>query len=500
MLKTSPLSKMPTQLPNAGIPGPIPEDFDFDARVAPPDALMMPEIPLQTRVARNVEIEKFNNDSIFRTVTAKETMVPRPEDLDIGPPLKRSYAFTDDEYQEFVDSEALCSTLSPLPVALVRYIEAERARLKKVAEVGRQLDKEKEAETKMRTKLLGSMQLVDPVKRVPAQRDRVIIPTTFLLCIKNKMCPPLNFFTNEHIEVVNYSPQDIHFKLLRPWADEDATEKVQLLDMPKMIALWGSDDSPASLTPFRFVEASDNLLAALELLCGPSSSASSTLNSGPSATPLSDLSYATEYRKHRDFFVQLDNFELTFPDWYPFEVKARRDILKGILFDWDAYASEVLLRIRLGELEREHRPHLPSFKRPAEQEPTSAYKSPRMSRNDTSPASARPRQSFRSGTTRAPQCLICAKGHTYRDHPPGATAFEDGKPFFSRYRDNALWTSKPYKGSPSKRICTLYNLNRFCDNRHGSDTIHACSLCGAQHAAFERSSACDRTFDGYIQA
>ncbi|KAF5376117.1 hypothetical protein D9615_007777 [Tricholomella constricta] len=467
---------MDLELPNAGIPGPIPEDFDIDAHVALPDVLMVPEIPLQTRIERNMQIEKYNNQSIFKTITAKETPCPWPEDLDIGPPLKHGYAFTDDEFKELIKSETLCATLSPLPVALIRFTEGKRTRLKKVAEVGRQLEKEKdkENETKMRTRLLGSMQLVDPVKRVPARRGRISIPTTYLLCIKNKMCPPLNFFTNERIEMVNYSPQDIHFKLLCPWADEDSSEKVQLLDMPKMIGLWGSDESPTCLTPFRFVEASNNLFAALELLCSPSSPDSSTLDSASSATSLSGFSYAMEFRKHRDFFVQLDNFELTYPDWYPFEVKARRDILKGVLFDWDAYASEVLLRVRLGELDHKRRSHAPVNKCPSDHDFNPANKFPRLHCNEASLPSSHLRQSFRPGSTRAPQCLICTKGHSFRDHPLGTSAFKDGKPFFSRYRDNALWTSKPYNENSPKRICTLFNLNRFCDNRHGPDAVHAC--------------------------
>ncbi|KAF5369201.1 hypothetical protein D9615_009969 [Tricholomella constricta] len=362
--------QMSAQLPNAGIPGPIPDDFDFDAHMAVPDALTMPEIALPIRISRNVEIEAYNNDSVFRTVNAKETPSPRPVDLDIGPPLRRLYSLSDEEFQELVNSEALCASLAPLPIALLRFIESERAISKKTAERDRQAEREKdrEGDTKTRTKLLGSMQLVDPVKRVPAQRDRISIPTTYLLCIKNKLCPPLNFFTNEHIDAVNYAPQEIHFKLLRPWADEDTTEKVQLLDMPKMISLWGSDDASTCLSPFRFVEATGNLLAALELLCDPSPSVSATMGSvtPSSAVAPSVPSYASEYKKHRDFFLQLDNFEVTYADWYPFELKARRDILKGVLFDWDAYASEVLLRVRLGELERERRPKRAS-------EPDSAY-------------------------------------------------------------------------------------------------------------------------------
>ncbi|KAF5368148.1 hypothetical protein D9615_010187 [Tricholomella constricta] len=452
---------MSTRLPNAGIPGPISEDFNFDAHLSLPDAL----------------------DNV------KETPCPRPADLDIGPPLRRSYGFTDEEFQEFVDSEVLCSTLSPLPVTLVRLIEGERARLKKVAEVDRQTekDREKEAETKTRTKLLGSMHLVDPVKRVPARRDRITIPTTYLLCIKNKMCPPLNFFTNERMETVNYLPQEVHYKLLRPWGDEDSSEKVQLLDMPKMISLWGSDESYTCLSPFRFVEASNNLLAALELLCNPSPSVATIGTESPVSIPQETApTFATEYKKHRDFFTQLDNFEVTYSDWYSFELKARRDILKGVLFDWDAYASEVLLRVRLGDLERERRSAPAVFKRHADSEPFSSNKMPRFSRGEAPPTSLRSRQPFRPGPTRMPQCLICAKGHSFRDHPTSSTSFEDGKPFFARVRNNTLWTAKPHKGGGAKKICIFYNLNKFCDNRHGADALHvARAPLGTQAMSFD---------------
>ncbi|KAF5385898.1 hypothetical protein D9615_002210 [Tricholomella constricta] len=367
--------------------GPLHEDFDFEEHLNVPDAHRMPEIPLSLRVSRNVDIKKYNDESIFKTVSAKETPCPRPVDLDIGPTLCQPYAYTDEEMQEMVDSQAVCATLSPLPLELVRFIEAEHLRSKKVAEVDRQ---DKDMESKAWTRLLGSMCLVDPVKRVPAQRDRITIPTTYLLCIKNKLCPPLNFFTNDRIDLVNYSPQDVHFKLLRPWSDEDSSEKVQLLDMPKMISMWGADDVSTCLTPYRYTEASADLLTALELLCNPLSSSTSTSTTG-TETPSSEAatsvySYATEFKKHRDFFLQLDNYETTFKDWYPFEVKACRDILKGILFDWDVYASEVLLRICLGSLERERKAATPAFKRPFEQGHFTGSKTPRASRSDSAPS------------------------------------------------------------------------------------------------------------------
>jgi hypothetical protein len=77
-------------------------------------------------------------------------------------------------------------------------------------------EKEKEAETKTRASLLGSMWLANPTPCVMGKYALPVIPTTYLLGIKNKACPPLNFFTNEHIKTVNHSPQNIHIKFSHP--------------------------------------------------------------------------------------------------------------------------------------------------------------------------------------------------------------------------------------------------------------------------------------------
>ncbi|KAG6899377.1 hypothetical protein C0993_010727 [Termitomyces sp. T159_Od127] len=94
-------------LPNAGIPGPIPEDFDFDGRISLPDGITRFELPLAVRIRENVNIEEFNNTSILKTIAAKNTPIPRPNDLDIGPPFKPLYYYADDEVRDLMDSEAL---------------------------------------------------------------------------------------------------------------------------------------------------------------------------------------------------------------------------------------------------------------------------------------------------------------------------------------------------------------------------------------------------------
>ncbi|GLB43928.1 hypothetical protein LshimejAT787_1501120 [Lyophyllum shimeji] len=81
-----------------------------------------------------------------KTIAVKHTPVPRPEDLDIGPPLKQMYAYSQAEFNELVASEQVCQSLHPLPVGLVRTIAKERAKLKAAADSERLAEKAKERE------------------------------------------------------------------------------------------------------------------------------------------------------------------------------------------------------------------------------------------------------------------------------------------------------------------------------------------------------------------
>ncbi|RDB23646.1 hypothetical protein Hypma_009197 [Hypsizygus marmoreus] len=301
-----------TQLPNAGLEGPLPNDFDFDPHAAVPPSVPRFEILLALHIAQNVTIKRFNNNSILQTGNTIFMPSSCPDDLDIGPPLKTLYCYTENELQELIESEALCSALSPLPILLIRVIDAKCLESQRAAELERQVKKmkEKEVEGKSRTKLLGLLCLVNPIQHVLGKADTIIIPTIYLLSITNKCYPPLNFFTNECIETVNHSSQNVHLKLTWPWDNKNASgEKVNFLDLPKMVSLWESDDHYSCLTLHNFFNASDNFLAALRLLCCPSEDTPTT--------------YAAEYQKHRDFFCQLSNLEETYPSWYSFELKAQ---------------------------------------------------------------------------------------------------------------------------------------------------------------------------------
>jgi hypothetical protein len=307
-----------------------------------------------------------------------------------------------------------------------------------------------------------------------------VIPTVYLLGIKNKACPPLNFFTNEHINIVNYSPQEVHVKLARPWgADDPSSEKIPLLDMPKMVSLWGSDDIHSCLTPLRYIEASANFLHALELL-------SITPNDSDSTS----TSYAAEFKQHRDFFLQQHDFEATYQYRYSFELESCHDIMKGVLFDWSVYALRVEVLTHARDL-LEHLASAPGCKRPGDWDMPSTKESKHSLLTDVSSTRISSRSSF-------PTCFLCGKDYRYRDHPSSLTSFEDGQPLFWHLTDTGVKTISSFKGGSPKQICAVWNISRSCNGQHGGDRLHFCSLCGGNHSALERNLLCARITDGQI--
>lgn len=68
-----------------------------------------------------------------------------------------------------------------------------------------------------------------------------------------------------------------------------------------------------------------------------------------SLTDLDDTTHAIKYGKHCEFFAQLNDFEATYPYWYKFELKACREILQGVHFNWNTYALEVTIIQRTQE-------------------------------------------------------------------------------------------------------------------------------------------------------
>ncbi|KAG6886511.1 hypothetical protein C0992_003634 [Termitomyces sp. T32_za158] len=435
--------------------------------------------------ADNVEIEDFNNASISKTVAVKDTPVPRPADLDIGPALKPLFFYSDEEVKELVDSETLCALFAPLPASLLREVVATRSRMRQEAETERQVqrEKDKEVDASIRVKLLGSMEMTNPIERNLGEAKDIVIPTIYLLNIRNRYPPPLHFFTNHRIEQIHNAPQTIHTKVMRPFEmDGDLVEKVQLLDLAKMIPLWGNNDTFECLSPLHFLEASKNLLTCLKLL-----SRAPTEPDGADHPTSNSTNHAIEYGKHLEFFKQVEDFEDTYPLWYKFERDARLDIIMGnVVFNWPKYAArvDVILQSQRALMDSRRRWH-----------PAPATKLARTTYDGDVGTARNPTHSwfFRDS---APACLLCGKTHWFPDHPGNIAMFDDGKPLFTRLAGNQLVIAKSTKGGAIKKVCGVFNLNRPCDNRHGSDALHICSLCGGDHPALARFSSCLRIANG----
>lgn len=305
--------------------------------------------------------------------------------------------------------------------------------------------------------------------------------TVYLFGIKNKAHPPLNFFLNEHIKTINHSPQDVHVKLSCPWgADDTTSEKIPLLDMPKMVSLWGSDNHHSSLTPLRYIEASANFLQALQLLC----------SSNEDQEPTS-ISYALEFKQHRDFFIQQVDFEGSFQLWYSFELESCQDIMKGVLMDWTVYALHIEVLVQAREIMSSSTSFFLGIKCPADVN-THLSKGPRY------PSSVDISSTQVSFQNMTPACLFCGRDHWYCNHPSSSTSFKDGKLLFCCYTDTILWTIKPFKGPSPKQICTVWNISKSCDSQHKADCIHFCSLCSGDHTALECNACCSHVTDGHI--
>ncbi|KAF9055532.1 hypothetical protein BDZ89DRAFT_1056107, partial [Hymenopellis radicata] len=326
---------------------------------------------------------------------------------DVGPPLIPMYAYDEEELQALSSSEDLRNEIRPLPAFVSLYIES-------IRKTKNSKTQDAPAEKGKVKSVLGSMALSHPIVRIPGEQPPIIISDVFLHSIANKMYIPLNWFTNERLELAQHRLHDLHTKLFRPDPTSEGTasdsNRVITFDMLKMTALWGSDSSSTCLSPLQWQEAMKNYHIALVSLAPlpPTSNDPSQL-----APP----SFAGEFFKHFYFFTNYPNFEATYADWYSFERRARNDIFMGILFDRQFYVNEVDGLRRVKEALMLYAPS-PSLKRPSDSDLRNTAKVPRTV-NDSP-------HSFRAGDTAAsartpPSCVACGAPtpfETTRPRPP----------------------------------------------------------------------------------
>ncbi|KAJ7429780.1 hypothetical protein B0H11DRAFT_1921983 [Mycena galericulata] len=470
-----------SNLPYAGIPAPIPDSFDFEGWITLPTHLDPQGRTLKIRNAHNARMELFNEASIDITLLCRDG----DRSADVGPPLKALYGYTSDEMEDMTLGEQYCAAVGPLPVFI--RLQVDRQRRRRAAHL--ELVGSKSPEKAKTRPLLGSMVLVNPITRVPGQQTAVVVADTMLYSLQNKLYPPLNWFTNDRLLLTQHSLHELHTKLMRPEPSLEFPnpDKVLTFDILKMEMLWGSDNTHSCLTPLKWQEAALNLESALVLLCGP-------LDDSPTAKP----THASEFHKHRLFFMNYSKFEENYSVWYAFEREGRHDILKGHLFDAGYYSRQVDGRLHAKEamelysspirrLDREPDLRPSKVPRQTNDSPGSSFRGDRGGDSFRSPPD---RDSFRSG----PACACCTGPHKLREHPIEAVTFGDGKPCFSSYRNGELWTAKPFRGPQTQRICVDYNLPSGCRRPHDpKGRLHICSFCGRDHPALPFNIACSRS-------
>ncbi|KAJ7584506.1 hypothetical protein C8J56DRAFT_893159 [Mycena floridula] len=361
-----------SNLPNAGIPGPVPDTFDFTAQMTIPPDRDPGNTSLAQRNKANCATIIFNDDSIMAT-TLCQLDTARTANLDVGPKLRPLWSYRTDEFDEMVtmyNDQAYRKAIGEIPAFMLVKIHETREALEKAADSVKALkEKSKEAS------LTGSMVLTTPQIRIAGQQPTPDIPAVFLRSIQARQVPPLSFFSDECLRFANERPGELVTKLGPPPVGVTITDSTStvtralVVDSSKMLALagiWKDDRLTSSFTPWHFQECSRNLERALDIL-----SEKVTDVPGVPTKP----TFVGEFRKHLDFFLKYPKFDLLFTDIFALESKFRHQVLSGVLVDFNSYCREVDSLVYAKNALREAAPGQMIFsqKRPAPFDPISDF-------------------------------------------------------------------------------------------------------------------------------
>ncbi|KAF9031281.1 hypothetical protein BDZ89DRAFT_1159011 [Hymenopellis radicata] len=156
-------------LPNAGILPPIPDTFDFEAWRKIPQVMDPTGQSLRVRNAFNCQVEVHNEASADQTLNCRDDRVAHP---DVGPQMQAYYGYAEDDILQMVASQALCTSVGPLPVFILQRVELMRAAKADALEAGKEKSKAKPIQ--------GSLVLHNPIMRVTGQQPDTMIPLVLL--------------------------------------------------------------------------------------------------------------------------------------------------------------------------------------------------------------------------------------------------------------------------------------------------------------------------------
>ncbi|KAJ6449278.1 hypothetical protein C8R45DRAFT_1114769 [Mycena sanguinolenta] len=477
---------MATPLPNAGIVAPIPDSFDFVAWMNPPPAKDPTGRTLRIRNRHNLSAALANEVSINQTLNCRDDRSKYP---DVGTVLVFLYGYTQDDMTHMINSETLWADVSPIP-AFIR-VEVERTRRKRSDRV----EAEKSQKTKGRP-LKGSMVLSNPIVRVPGPRETVVVPLVVQQSVLQKLYVPLSWFTDRRLQMLEHQLDELPTIKFwpQPTLEIPNPEKVLVLDVKKMKGDpdWGSDELASCLSPLKWQQAAANLEATLAIL---------SENVPDVSRAVSKPTFFSEFKKHRRFFMNYYKFEANYTEWYPFEREARHAVLHGFLFDSDYYTRQVdgmlhakkaMVVYASDSLTRKYE-HSSKLQKHGNGGFSSSLASSSRSDSSAGGDNHSERNGNRNSTRSVQTCIACEGNHRLQNHPPKATLFPDGSSCFSAMRDGEVWTSKPYQGPNTRRVCIAFNLPQGSHRAHEVPALHICSLCGKDHGAVPRNTTCARS-------
>ncbi|KAJ7477187.1 hypothetical protein B0H11DRAFT_1917141 [Mycena galericulata] len=482
----------------AGLPLPLTLQFDFLAwRTVPADLAISDDFDIAARNAWNRSADGHNSGSIVSTKNYEAALQPgAPADatngIDVGRPLLPRYPYTAEEKELLVESEYYCESVGPLPIDLLNYVVTTRLAKQKAAKALKE-KKDKETEEKERNKvtpLLGSVVTKNPRFLSATTRVTPTTPTCFLMSLKQKKNLPLHWFNDSKLRLAMAQPHDIPLEKLTPETQINAStnpEKVHVVSVAKLIKNWGGDEDTTYLTPHSFGQSSKNLLIAWEALCG-------TGDNPPTI--------ASNYRKHVEYVLGMEDYEEDFQIWYPTERRLRHEIFDDAQFVEETWTSRFGIAVNTHKAAMQiqnnlaKRPHDGESRPGPHKQQKQTEESFRKQADDSfrnKPTPTGPRNPGITPEREGPACLICAGEHRFGDHPDSDTRFLDGKPYHAEKKGHTLHA----KGGVQGELCVIYNLNgrTKCDGRHGDARRHACSLCGRNHPALSRNPDCARVSD-----
>ncbi|KAJ6492097.1 hypothetical protein C8R45DRAFT_928403 [Mycena sanguinolenta] len=282
----------------AGPPLPLDANFDFEA---------WRKVPKDLDIPADMSVQERNMDSV-RVTRSYELELQAgntpPDTQDVGPKLKAYFSYTEDELSRMVEDPEYCQhVVQPVPPRLMDVI------LKKRKELAVKRKEEEERVKEKKSMLHGSMKMSGVTAINPLTRAPVVIPDVCLIAIKLRLHPALFWFTDKRLRFAVENPGELPTKKNPGISDDKA-----LLDIVKLKAAWGSDDSAEGVSVLTWSNAMENFIEALKILSA-------------APDPTNPYSYADEMKKHFDFVKNLDDFEALFPVWYPVEKSLRNKIL-----------------------------------------------------------------------------------------------------------------------------------------------------------------------------